>query len=170
MPNHDVCSRTLRATGSERESEPPGPNRRKPLKRLDVKAKRRKLRLTAFCVNQYGGSFRASYLSSPGRARTSDTRINSPLLCRLSYRGIWSGYSLLPDTRINPDGSGLLCRLSYRGIWSGYSLLPDTRINPDGSGLLCRLSRKGIWSGYLSRYARGNFVPEFTLLLKLFQA
>ena len=26
--------------------------------------------------------------SSPGRARTSDTRINSPLLCRLSYRGI----------------------------------------------------------------------------------
>jgi hypothetical protein len=27
--------------------------------------------------------------SSPGRARTSDTRINSPLLCRLSYRGIF---------------------------------------------------------------------------------
>jgi hypothetical protein len=63
--NHDVCSRTLRATGSERESDPPGPNRRKPLKRLDVNAKRRKLGLTAFCVNQYGGSFRASYLSSP---------------------------------------------------------------------------------------------------------
>ena len=26
--------------------------------------------------------------SSPGRARTSDTRINSPLLYRLSYRGM----------------------------------------------------------------------------------
>ena len=88
VPNHDVCSRTLRATGSERESDPPNPNQRKPLKRLDVNAKRRKLGLTAFCVNQYGGSFRASYLSSSGRTRTYDPAVNSRLLYQLSYRGI----------------------------------------------------------------------------------
>ena len=79
-----------------------------------VHAKRREQRLSALAVYQCVGQFRGQNISSPGRARTSDTRINSPLLCRLSYRGIWSGY--------------------------------------------------------LSRYARGNFVPEFTLLLKLFQA
>ena len=51
-------------------------------------AKSREHSLSAFCVNWLTGSFRAKNLSSPGWARTTDTRINSPLLCRLSYRGI----------------------------------------------------------------------------------
>ena len=77
--------------------------------------------------------------SSPGRARTSDTRINSPLLCRLSYRGIFfvGNRTLLASLRFFKPNSHELhhptpysaSRYSYS---YSYSKRPSIAIRPIG--------------------------------------
>lgn len=55
-----------------------------PLQERQEMRKRREVEFSAFCVNWWAGQFRDRTKSSPARARTWDTRINSPLLYQLS--------------------------------------------------------------------------------------
>lgn len=70
-----------------RERLAPLGNRRKPLPERQETQNAERFWLSAMGVNQLGGWFRKEKISSPGRARTYDPRINSPLLYQLSYRG-----------------------------------------------------------------------------------
>ena len=60
---------------------------KKPQKTWDLYEKSRDSRLGFLCLPDWR-SFEPILKGSPGWARTTDTRINSPLLCRLSYRGM----------------------------------------------------------------------------------
>ena len=62
-------------------------NCRKPLRRKAKNAKRPLAEISTTGVNWCANFVRRERKSSPTRARTWDTRINSPLLYQLSYRG-----------------------------------------------------------------------------------
>jgi hypothetical protein len=111
-PNLHGCFRTPRATGSELSLALRRPNRRKPLEILGFNAKSRERSLSAFCVNQLTGSFRAKILSSPSATLLEQTQDYRALKCEKPWKN--GLFSFCPS--IQPSGRPPVssCRLEQR--------------------------------------------------------